>query len=340
MMATLRCLALVALADALASCGTTATPMSTFAPQSDYAHHIHSLYLEVIGWDTLILLVVTVALLLALLRYSTRSEVVPEQLPATHEHIGLEVAWTVGPAVILLAIAIPTVRTTFRSQPAVAPQNALIVNVIAHQWWWEVHYPDLQISTANEIHLPVGRPVRFQLQSADVIHSFWVPQLGGKQDVVPGHTNTLTLTPQRPGMYFGQCAEFCGLSHANMRFRVFVDTPQAFHAWSTRQTAPAAVPGRPAEAVTAVQAGARLYAESPCVTCHTIRGVSTQKIGPDLTHFGSRTTLAGGTLDNTPQNLGAWLRDPPALKPGAQMPDLGLSQQQAAQLVAYLESLK
>jgi cytochrome c oxidase subunit 2 len=339
-MKMLRCLAVVELTGTLVGCASSTFPMTTFAPKSDYATHIHSLYLEVIGWDTFILLIVTVALLLALLRYSTRSDTIPEQLPLVHEHVGLEVAWTVGPALILLAIAIPTVRTTFRSYPAVPPKNALIVDVLAHQWWWEVHYPGLGITTANEIHVCVGRPVRFRLQSADVIHSFWVPQLGGKQDVVPGHTNMLTLTPQKPGMYLGQCAEFCGLSHANMRFRVFVDTPQQFSAWTAEQTAAPAVPVRAAEPGNAVEAGARLYAESPCVTCHTIRGESTQKVGPDLTHFGSRTTLAGGTLENTPQNLGAWLRDPPALKPGAQMPDLGLSPQQTAQLVAYLESLK
>jgi len=152
--------------------------------------------------------------------------------------------------------------------------------------------------------------------------------------------DSITLIPRVPGMYLGQCAEFCGLSHANMRFRVFVDTPTQFAAWSAQQTARAAVPGRPVEAANLVEAGAHVYATSPCVTCHTVSGVSTQRVGPDLTHFGSRTTLAGGTLDNTSANLAKWLRDPPALKPGAQTPDLGLSSQQIAELVAYLESLK
>ncbi len=324
----------------LAGCTGALPPMTTFAPKSDFAEWTQTLYLQVIGWDTLILVVVVVTALLAIFRYSTRVRAPHEAPPVSRESLGLEVTWTVGPALVLLAIAIPTIRTTFHTQPGVAPANALMVKVTAHQWWWQVEYPDLEIKTANEIHLPAGQPVQIQLQSADIIHSFWVPALGGKRDVIPGHVNTITLIPRVPGMYLGQCAEFCGLSHANMRFRVFVDTPAAFNAWSTQQTAPAAVPGRPAEATDPVAAGARLYAMSPCVTCHTINGVSTQKVGPDLTHFASRTTLAGGILDNTPANLTAWLRDPETLKPGAQMPNLGLSPPEVSQLVAYLESLK
>ncbi len=320
--------------------GCAPGPMTTFAPRSDYAEWIHSLYIQVIAWDSLILLIVVAATLLALLRYSTRSEHVPRTLPVTREHLGLEVAWTAGPALVLLAIAIPTIRTTFRSEPAKAPRHALTVKVTAHQWWWEVAYPDLKIDTANEIHLPVDRTVRFELASADVIHSFWVPALGGKQDIIPGHINTLTLTPRTPGLYFGQCAEFCGLSHANMRFRVFVDRPEAFAAWAAQQTSPPAVPGRPIGGTDLTAVGARLYASGPCVTCHTLRESSTQRVGPDLTHFASRTSFAGGTLDNTPENLAAWLGDPPALKPGAQMPDLGLTHADIAALVAYLESLK
>jgi len=313
--------------------------MTTFAPKSDFAEWTRTLYLQVIAWDTLILVIVAVATLLAIFRYSTRVRAQHEAPPASPESLALEVTWTVGPALVLLAIAIPTIRTTFRFQPAVALANALTVKVTAHQWWWEVQYPDLEIRTANEIHLPMGQPVQLELQSADIIHSFWVPALGGKRDVIPGHMNTMTLVASVPGVYLGQCAEFCGLSHANMRFRVFVDTPAEFTTWSTHQAAPAAVPGRPLETAGAVAAGAQLYATSLCVTCHTINGVSTQTVGPDLTHFASRTTLAGGIADNTPDNLAAWLRDPEAVKPGAQMPNLGLSSQEVSQLVAYLESL-
>jgi cytochrome c oxidase subunit 2 len=324
----------------LAGCRGVPPPMTTMAPKSDLAEWTHALYLQVIGWDSLILAIVVVAAGLALFRYSTRVQSPREAPPASREHLALEVIWTVGPALVLLAIAIPTVRATFRSQPAVEPANALDVKVTAHQWWWEIEYPDFTIITANELHLPVGQPVRLQLQSADVVHSFWVPQLGGKRDIIPGHTNVITLIPRVAGVYYGQCAEFCGLSHANMRFRVFVDSEPAFAAWHVQQAGPAAVPGRPAEGDDPVAAGARLYAMSPCVTCHTIRGVSTQRRGPDLTHFGSRRTLAGGVLENTPENLALWIRNPAAVKPGAQMPDLGLSPQQVGQLVAYLERLQ
>jgi len=249
----------------------------------------------------------------------------------------LELAWTVVPPLIILRISIPTVRLIFRSQPRPAPANALNVEVIAHQWWWEFRYPAAGVVTANELHIPEGRPVRLKLRSADVLHSFWVPQLGGKRDVVPGQTNEITLIARVPGEYLGQCAEFCGLSHANMRFRVFVDTPQEFARWEAAQRADAATP--PAGDKKAV-AGADIFANSPCTACHTIRGVSAGSIGPDLTHFASRTTLGSGIMKNTPSNLAEWLRDPARIKPGARMPRLGLAGPELSKLIAYLESLK
>ncbi|HLK10942.1 MAG TPA: cytochrome c oxidase subunit II [Candidatus Binatia bacterium] len=309
-------------------------PMTTLAPKSDFAHWTQALYLQVIGWDAFILILVCALLAWGLFRSSTRAGDAPLPPPAARERLDLEVAWTVGPALVLLAIAVPTIRVTFRSEPAVAPANALEVDVTAHQWWWEVGYPALAVHTANEIHLPVGRPARFVLRSADVIHSFWVPQLGGKRDVVPGHTNTLTLIPDTPGTYLGQCAEFCGLSHANMRLRVVVEAPGAFAGWAAHQATPAFASTEPGAV-----AGARVFATSPCVTCHTVAGTAAGNRGPDLTHLMSRTTIAGGTLANTPDDLAAWLLDPQALKPGAQMPELGLARAQLAPLVAYLESL-
>jgi cytochrome c oxidase subunit 2 len=182
--------------------------------------------------------------------------------------------------------------------------------------------------------------VRLELESADVIHSFWVPQLGGKRDLIPGHQNELTLTPLVAGYYYGECAEFCGLSHANMRFRVMVDPPERFDDWKYHEAAGATMPVHEAVTGDPVAAGAMIFSTSPCTTCHTIAGVSSGRLGPNLTHFGSRTTLAGGILENNPQNLADWLRNPQKLKPGAQMPALGLSQKQTSQLVAYLESLK
>ena len=208
--------------------------------------------------------------------------------------------------------------------------------MIAHQWWWEFQYPD-GAKTGNELHIPVNRPIRLMLESADIIHSFWVPQLGGKRDVVPGQINELTFVATVPGMYPGQCAEFCGLSHANMRFRTFVDSPEDFANWDRAQLAgPAATP--PSDLL--ASDGAKVFADSPCTTCHMVQGISKGYIGPDLTHFGSRTTLAAGVLKNTPENVAKWIQNPQEVKPGANMPALLLPGPKLNALVAYLESLK
>jgi cytochrome c oxidase subunit 2 len=309
-------------------------PMTTLAPKSDLAEWIYHLFIQITLWDALILAIVVTAFILAVFVFSTRvGEAAPPSSAASD--LGLEVAWTVGPALILLMISIPTVRTIFRSQPRIPPAGSLVIKVTAHQWWWEFSYQDSGVETADELHLPTGRPIRLHLLSNDVIHSFWVPQLGGKRDVVPGQVNELTLEAFVPGTYLGQCAEFCGLSHANMKFRVMVETPGQFASWERSEQA--ASSQNPSPAATE---GARIFANSPCTTCHRIDGVSKGYIGPDLSHFGTRTTLAGGVLSNTPVNVAKWITDPEAIKPGAQMPRLGLSGEQLNDLVAYLESLK
>ena len=310
-------------------------PMTTLAPKSDLANWIQSLFIEVTLWDALVLTIVVVAFILAVFVFSTR---VGEAAPATtaSSDLGLEIAWTLGPTLILLMITIPTVRTIFRSQPATVPAGGLQIKVIAHQWWWEFQYPD-GLKTSNEMHIPIDRPIRLELESGDIIHSFWVPQLGGKRDVVPGQINELTFIANTAGMFPGQCAEFCGLSHANMRFRVFVDTPENFAAWDKAQLAGPVSPQPNDQAATD---GAKVFADSPCTTCHMIQGVSKGYIGPDLTHFGSRTTLAAGVLKNTPDNVAKWIADPDEIKPGANMPPLLLPGEKMNALVAYLESLK
>jgi cytochrome c oxidase subunit II len=312
-------------------------PMTTLAPKSDLAEWIYHLFIQVSLWDALILVVVVTAFVLAVFFFSTRvGEAAPPSSAASD--LGLEVAWTVGPALILLMISIPTVRTIFRSQPRFPPPGSLEIKVTAHQWWWEFTYQDSGLETADELHLPTGRPIRLHLLSNDVIHSFWVPQLGGKRDVVPGQINELTLQAFVPGTYLGTCAEFCGLSHANMRFRVMVETPEQFASWEkSEQAAPATANQNVSPAAAE---GARIFANSPCTTCHRIDGVSKGYIGPDLTHFGTRTTLAGGILPNTPANVAKWITNPEAVKPGAQMPRLGLAGEQLNNLVAFLESLK
>ena len=325
----------VAIALAIAGCSATDHPMTTLSPKSDLAQWIQSLYIDVTVWDAIILAIVVCAFILAVLVFSSR---VGEAAPAStaSSDLGLEIAWTLGPTLVLVMISVPTIRTIFRSQPAVAPAGALEIKVVAHQWWWEFDYPD-GAKTGNEPHIPANRPIRLLLESADIIHSFWVPQLGGKRDVVPGQINELTFVATVPGMYPGQCAEFCGLSHANMRFRVFVDSPDDFAKWDRAQLAgPAAIPA----ADLLASDGAKVFANSPCTTCHMIQGISKGYIGPDLTHFGSRTTLAAGVLKNTPENVAKWIGNPQETKPGANMPALLLPGPKMNALVAYLEGLK
>ncbi len=325
----------VATALAIAGCSAADHPMTTLAPKSNLAQWIQALFIDVTVWDAIILAIVVIAFILAVFVFSSR---VGEAAPAStaSSDLGLEIAWTLGPTLVLVMISVPTIRTIFRSQPAVAPAGALEIKVVAHQWWWEFDYPD-GAKTSNEPHIPVDRPIRLSLESADIIHSFWVPQLGGKRDVVPGQINELTFIATVPGMYPGQCAEFCGLSHANMRFRVFVDSPDDFAKWDRAQLAgPAAIPASDLLA----SDGAKVFANSPCTTCHMIQGVSKGYIGPDLTHFASRTTLAAGVLKNTPENVAKWIVNPQETKPGANMPALLLPGPKMNALVAYLEGLK
>jgi cytochrome c oxidase subunit II len=325
----------VAIALAIAGCSAAGHPMTTLAPKSDLAQWIQNLFIEVTVWDAIILAIVASAFILAVFVFSSR---VGDAAPAStaSSDLGLEIAWTLGPTLVLVMISVPTIRTIFRSQPAVAPAGALEIKVVAHQWWWEFDYRD-GAKTGNELHIPADRPIRLLLESADIIHSFWVPQLGGKRDVVPGQINELTFVATVPGMYPGQCAEFCGLSHANMRFRVFVDSPDDFAKWDRAQLAgPATIPATDLLASN----GAKVFANSPCTTCHMIQGISKGYIGPDLTHFGSRTTLAAGVLKNTPENVAKWIGNPQETKPGANMPALLLPGPKMNALVAYLEGLK
>ncbi len=320
------------LAVALGGCGL-ASPQTTLTPRSSFGAISHRIFLQILVWDVLIFLVVATVLVVAIVRFRERD---PGALPPqVRGNARLELAWTIAPALVLTFIAFPTVTAVFRTQAPPAP-GALKVRVTGHQWWWEFEYPELGISTASDLHLPAGQAVVFELSSSDVIHSFWVPQLGGKRDTPPGQVNRMLLTPTTPGVYPGQCGEFCGVSHANMRHTAVVQSPEEFQAWVARQTAP---PAEPPEGSPAAQ-GRQLFATSACVGCHTIRGLSGGRVGPDLTHVGSRRTIAGGILTNTPEHLASWLRDPPAIKPGSLMPDLRLTDAQVAALVAYLTSLR
>ncbi|MBI4011904.1 MAG: cytochrome c oxidase subunit II [Candidatus Rokubacteria bacterium] len=322
----------VALAASVTGCGLS-SPQTTLVPRSDFAGQSHSIFLQILWWDVAIFVVVATVLCLAILRFRERD---PDALPRqVRGNARLELGWTLAPAIVLTFIAFPTVGAIFRTQ-ALPPPGALKVRVTGHQWWWEFHYPELGITTASELYLPAGQRVSLDLGSVDVIHSFWVPGLGGKRDTIPGQVNRILLTPGTPGDYPGQCAEFCGASHANMRHLAVVVPAQEFQAWVTRQKA---APAEPAEGSPAAQ-GRQLFTAQPCVGCHAIQGVSAGQIGPDLSHFGSRQTIAGGMLRNTTENLARWLKNPPAVKPGSLMPDLRLTDGQVTALVAYLVSLK
>jgi cytochrome c oxidase subunit 2 len=306
-------------------------PRSTLAARSDFARDILGVYALITWFSIGIALVVCAGLAWVLVRYRERPGAPPPR--QVRGHTLLEIAWTIAPALILLVIAIPTIQVVFRTQGTASPQ-ALQVVVRAYQWWWEFRYPALDAVTANELHLPAGRQVVLTLDGPDVIHSFWVPRLGGKRDVVPGRLNHIIMTPEAPGEYPGQCAEFCGASHANMALRVIVDRPEDFERWIGAQRTPAPDPTGPAAE------GRDIYLRSACVGCHTIRGVSFGALGPDLSRFGTRTTIAAGMFPNTIDNLAAWIRDPTAIKPGVKMPNLGLTEAQARAVATYLLGLK
>lgn len=243
------------------------------------------------------------------------------------------------PAVVLaLLFAYSAARSVALLKPA--PDDAMLVTIVAHGWWWEVRYrgPDgTDVVSANEVRLPVGRPVRFALTASDVIHSFWVPQLAGKVDMVPGRINHLALVAQRAGVYRGQCAEFCGVQHARMALQVIVMEPPAFDGWLAAEARDAASPATPR-----AQGGAALFLQSGCAACHTVRGVSVgATLAPDLTHVAARGTLGAGTLPNTPGAMLAWIAGVQTLKPGAAMPSFAhLPPDTLAALAAYLESLR
>lgn len=241
--------------------------------------------------------------------------------------------------------AIPLLLTLVWTMVALAkisnggPANAIVLDVTARQWWWDVQYastdPSQSFSTANEIHIPVGMPVKVRLHGADVIHSFWVPKLSGKADAIPGRTNVTWLQARRPGRYRGQCTEFCGFQHAHMSFDVVAEPPEEFAAWRMRQLAPAAEPTTPE------QSRGRAFVEYRCGLCHRVRGTSAGAVvAPDLTHVMTRAQIASGTLSNNAGNLAAWIRNPQALKPGSLMPNQNMTGPELADTLAYLELLQ
>lgn len=248
--------------------------------------------------------------------------------PQTFGNTKLEIMWATGPAIIVIILFIMTVYTLHEVTPGGEQRDADIV-VIGHQWWWEIQYPKSGIITANELHIPVGKRHLVRIESADVIHSYWVPSLNSKVDAIPGHPNYMFLQADNEGIYGGHCTEFCGTQHAKMFTRVIAESPADFNKWERSQVQVAAAPASGLAA-----AGFRIYQQRACLNCHATSA------GPDLNHVASRQTLGSGILPNNPANLKLWLLNPHQFKPGAHMPDFQLSEHDVDALVAYLETLR
>jgi cytochrome c oxidase subunit 2 len=321
------------LAFAVAGCSLREFPQSSLSPHSDYAWSIQRLLEQLTFWVVVIFVLVQALLIYTVLRFRSRPGA-PDPKPV-HGNTALEIAWTVAPAIILAVVAVPTVMTIFKTQGA-PPKDAIHVTVIGHQWWWEFRYPSLGVVTGSEMHVPVGKAVAVDIETADVLHSFWFPSIGGKRDAIPNHTNHLFFTADSVGVFPGQCAELCGLSHANMRMKLFVDTPESFEAWAAGQKTGPVEP----DSTTLAGKGKLEFTGGACVSCHTIQGISEGVIGPNLTHFGSRTSIAGAIYENNTENLAHWIATPDKRKPGTLMLNLGLEKNQVDALVAYLQSLK
>ncbi len=317
----------------LTACGGGHYPQSVFHAEADFSRELDGLFKNIFAWAVAVFVVVEALLLVAIARFRARPGR-PEPKPV-HGHTALEIGWTLAPALILVFIAVPTMRTIFATA-GYAPEGALRVEVIGHQWWWEYRYPSLGISTANELHLPARTPIQLDMTSADVIHSFWIPRLAGKRDLIQGRTNRIAFKPDSTGEYWGQCAEFCGASHANMRLRVIVQSDSLFQRWVDQQRAAPVMPAKGSPEET----GQQIFRRSACIGCHTITGIANAKVGPDLSHVGGRGTIAGALFANNPEWLHRWITNAPSLKPGALMPPQNLQGADLDAVVAYLQNLK
>jgi cytochrome c oxidase subunit II len=307
---------------ALAGCGAD---QSTLRPESDAARSVATMWWVLLVGSTVVVSIVTLLVLLTLLKRRGRLDRV-DRSDSPGATTAVLVSGAVVPAIALVALFVYVLASLgATAQPRGG--TAFRIEVVGKQWFWAVRYPEQRITTANEIHVPVGVPVEVVARTGDVIHSFWVPRLNRKIDMIPGQTSSIVIDARKPGVYRGQCAEFCGVQHGNMAFLVIADPPATFTSWLNRE----AEPGR----------ANRLFASAGCGGCHSITGNRVDsRFGPDLTHFGSRRTIGAGTLPNTRDDLAAWLRDPQAIKPGNKMPNLRLGDGEIRSLVDYLETHK
>jgi cytochrome c oxidase subunit II len=318
-----------------------ASPTSIFDPAGTPARSAFGLSMLVLSVTLAIFLLVAGLLLYAVVRFRHRpsdSEREPAQVYGSNQ---IELSWTVIPILIVVMLFLSTTRVILETEAAPKPSGALDVTVIGHQFWWEFRYPKLGVVAANELHVPISDPAKptptyLSMSSADVSHSFWVPRLAGKMDLIPNRLNTMWIDPQEPGLYLGQCAQYCGTQHAKMLLRVYAQSPEDFAAWVKQQQAPAnqnPLTGAAAE-------GQTVFMHSACINCHTIAGtVATGRFGPDLTHLASRDTIASGPIQNTPENLRQWVSDPNSMKPGVLMPSMHLNDHDLDVITAYLTTL-
>jgi len=314
------------------------SPTSIFASASTPADAIAQLSHFVLAVTAAIFVFVGGLLAYAVARFRKRrhdDDAEPAQVYGSNE---VEIAWTVVPVLIVVVLFLATARVIASIQGAEKPRDAVDVVVVGHQYWWEYRYPKWHVTTANELHVPVSDPSHptptfMTLLSADTDHSFWVPRLAGKTDLIPNHPNTMWIDPRETGLYLGQCAQYCGTQHAKMLLRVYVDSRADFERWIEAQR-------QPARTDAAVSRGRQVFESTACVNCHAVAGTPADgRFGPDLTHFMSRDTIASGAAANTPENIRLWIRNPDAIKPGSRMPAMNIADQDVEAVAQYLESL-
>jgi cytochrome c oxidase subunit II len=312
---------------------------AVFSPVSTPASEISTVAWFVLAISAAIFVAVAGLLLYSVMRFRARPGDAQREPPQLYGSNPIEFAWTAIPFLIVVVLVLTTIRTIYDVQAAAEPPGAIHVRVIGHQWWWEFQYPDLGIVTANELHVPLSDPAHptptwFELESADVAHSFWVPRLAGKTDLIPNKINTMWIDPHQAGVYLGQCAEFCGTQHAMMLIRVVVEPRPAFDQWVAEQRLPAV-------AQDAIAHGRQVFQENACASCHTVKGTPAHgTYGPDLTHLMSRQTVGSGVATNTPDHLKIWVREPARMKPGVLMPAMNLSASDLDDIVTWMVTLK
>ena len=314
-------------------------PTNIFAPASTPAQSIFGLSIFVLAVTGAIFVIVFSLLAYSVIKFRSRANDDGGEPPQVYGSNQVELAWTVIPVLTIVALFMATARVIASVQKVTQPSNAIEVVAIGHQFWWEYRYPGLNVVTANELHVPVSdsahpTPTFITLLSADTAHSFWVPRLAGKTDLIPNRVNHMWIDPHQAGTYLGQCAQYCGTQHAKMLLRVYVQPRDEFDRWIKEQRQPAHVSD-------AASHGQHIFETTACINCHAVAGTAADgRFGPNLTHLMSRETIASGAVENTPVNLRLWIQNPDAIKPGSRMPAMQLSNQDLDAVAAYLSTLQ